>query len=91
MREAIKDTGRIEHMLKAATILKDKTPTHSLNDIKEDQKCTLGPDFDNIPGEPTSRVRRTSPRPPSCYIHAYRTHQSPIGCHPNQIKCGHVM
>lgn len=42
MRETIKDYDRIDHMLFAAVILRDKAPLHSLSQVKTDPILFFG-------------------------------------------------
>ena len=42
MRETIKDQGRIIHMLEAATIIRDKAPSYSLSNIRNDRILFFG-------------------------------------------------
>lgn len=42
MREAIKDRGRIEHMLEMALMLQESATKHNLDDIKKDKITFYG-------------------------------------------------
>lgn len=42
MRETVKDSGRIRHMLDAARILAEEAPKHSLDSVRDDRILFFG-------------------------------------------------